>query len=260
MKKTDFTPKEYKELVASLLEEDHEISVVNGLPNTFYRSAEGVEVLSNFESVFNSFVQEFPGSHMMSNEHLRFTFKILLQQQLDSYWYSGFKSYKTNLEIYNDDDLVNLNEMDTTFMFQPLKEGRRGISFFRRVYLKLINSPLKNSSGLFLPYAPYPMYNFLNSFYDRLGFRVVVNGVIRSIEYQNNLIKKGFISCNASSHIYGYTVDLEQKWFRKYAPKKYKRIQVLLDELEERGEINYIDYGHIWHVCLSPAALNRYLD
>lgn len=260
MKRLEYKPKEYKQLVSKLLSENHEICRIKGLPNTFFRSAQDVDVLSNFETVFNSFVNEFPLSDMMSHEHLVFTFKILLQQQLDSYWYSGFKRYKTNLEIYNAEDLIYFKDVKNKFTYLELESGEEHISLFRKFLLKVINSPLKNSSGLFLPYAPVPMYNFLNRLCEDLDIPLVITNTLRSLEYQDKLLKQGHITPNESSHLYGYTVDVEQKWYKNNAPALHKKIETHLQKLEEEGQVNYVDYGQIWHICLSPCFLSHYLN
>lgn len=255
---TECKPKEYKQLVAKLLSENHEICKEKGLPDTFFRSAQGVDVLSNFESVFNSFVNEFPMSDMMDHEQLVFTFKILLQQQLDSYWYSGFKIYKTNMEIYNDEDLICFKNTKNKFSYLELESGKEHVSLFKSFILNITNSPLKNSSGMFLPYAPVPMYKFLNKLCEDLGISLVITNVIRSVEYQDKLVKEGHIIPNDSSHLYGYTADIEQKWYKKYAASKHKKIENHLKKLEDEGQVNYVDYGQIWHICLSPCALAHY--
>ncbi|QEN05933.1 hypothetical protein EW093_14930 [Thiospirochaeta perfilievii] len=260
MTRREYKPKEYKALVAKLLSENHEICRIKGLPNTFYRSAQGVEVLSNFDYVFNSFVNEFPLSHLMSHEQVEFTFKVLLQQQLDSYWYSGFKTYSTNLEIYNDDDLVCFKDVDTKFQYLPLEDGKYKTSLLKRLMLKITNSPLKYSTGVFLPYAPYPMFNFLNKICQDLDTSLVVTNVIRSIEYQERLLKQGHITPYESSHLYGYSVDIDQKWYKKNDPQKHRQIVNYLTKLEDDGQVNFVDYGHIWHICLSPCFLSLYFN
>lgn len=260
MKRSEYKPKEYKELVAKLIEENHEICSVKGLPNTFFRSTQGVDVLSNFDNVFNSFVNEFPLSSAMSHEHLVFTFKVLLQQQLDSYWYAGFKTYNTNLEIYNDLELVHFDEVETLFSYLKVESGKDHVSTLKKLILRFSNSPLKNCSGMFLPYAPVPMYNFLNKLCRDLDIEIVVTNTIRSKEYQNILLKHGHITPNESSHLYGYTVDIEQAWYKKNSMSQHKKIEEHLHRLEEEGHVSFVDYGQIWHICLSPCFLHLYLN
>lgn len=242
-----------------MLEEDHKICEINGLPNSFFKSTRGVEVLSNFDRVFHSFVNEFPLSGIMDHDQLVFTYKILLQQQLDVYWYSGFKQYDTTLEIYNDKTLVDFRNMSPKFNYLPLKAGQKDISKGLKLYLNIINSPLKYCNGLTLPFAPVAMYNFLNNLCTMVGFSLVVTSAIRSKEFQEQLISKGLITPNESSHLYGYTVDLEKKWLEKFRRDRYLRVKAVLNQLEESGEIVYIDYGSIWHICLSPCFINKYL-
>lgn len=252
-------PKEYQLLVNKLLNDNHKICKVNGLPTTFYQAIAGVDILSKFDVAYYSFVNDFPYSHHMSQEQLVFTFKILLQQQLDRYWYSGFKYYNTNLEIYNDRYLKHFDCSETLFSYSKLDNGEREISKKRRLYLNLINSPLKNSNGMFLPYAPKPMYNFLNKLCRDLDISIVITNVLRSVEFQHSLIKNGHITPSESSHLYGYAADIEQKWYRENRPELHKKIKAHLDLLEDQGLVNYIDYGHIWHLCLSPSYILKFL-
>lgn len=258
MDRLKYKPKEYQILVSKLIDDNHKICRIHGLPHTFFKAVDGVEVLSNFDSVFNSFVKDFPHTHHMSHDQLVFTFKILLQQQLDNYWYSGFKTYNTNLEIYNDRSLVCFNNEDVKFKYLKLKPGKNSVSKISHLLLKLINSPLKNSNGMFLPYAPKGMFNFLNKLCSDLEIPLVVTNVLRSQEYQSMLLKEGHITPNESSHLYGYTVDIEQKWYKDNRPDIHKKVEEHLQSLEEEGRVNYIDYGHIWHICLSPNYIYNY--
>lgn len=260
MNKLKYNPKEYQELVHKLLEENHKVCSINGLPSSFFKSITGVEILSNFDIVFNSFVEHYPHSHRLNREQMKLTFKILLQQELDRYWYDGFKSYNTNLEIYNDKSLVCFKNEKPFFKYLKLEEGEESVSKLKMLKLKLFNSTLKNSKGMFLPYAPRPMYNFLNSICKDLDIPLVVTNVIRSKEYQKKLMKRGHITPTESSHLYGFTADIEQKWYRENSPNEYKKISEYLDKLESEGKINYIDYGQIWHVCLSPCFIDEFLD
>ncbi len=255
-----YRPKEYQELVHKLIEENHQICSVKGLPATFFSSTNGVDVLSNFDIVFNSFVRHYPHSHKLSKDQMMFTFKILLQQELDRYWYDGFKTYQTNLEVYNDESLVCFADSEPLFTYLKLENGEESVSKIDKLKLTIQNSSLKNSMGMFLPYAPKAMFNFLNQLCLDLDISLVITNVLRSKEYQNRLIKNGHITPTESSHLYGYTVDIEQKWYRENRPKEYKKIVNHLNRLESDGRINYIDYSQIWHICLSPCFIHEYLD
>lgn len=255
----EYKPKEYKKLVARLLDENHELSRGEGLPKSFLRSIKGIDILNNFDNVFNSFLVEFPLVNIMNNENLIFTFKVLLEQQLDSFWYSDSKIYKTNLEIYNDHNLIYFKEVDPLFSYLEVRPGKEYVSKFKKILLGFMNSPLRNCSGMFLPYAPVQMYNFLNKLCMDLNESIVVTNTLRSLEYQNKLRAFGHITPGESSHLYGYTVDIEQLWYKENNKTLYGKIKSHLQYLEEEGQINYIDYGQIWHICLSPCFLDLYL-
>lgn len=260
MKRSEYKPKEYKELVSRLLKENHQISSVNGLPRTFYSSTQGVDILSNFDNIFNSFINQFPLTNMLDHDYLVFTFKVLLQQQLDSYWYSGYKRYKTNIEIYNDKELIDFRKVKPRFKYLKVKPGKEFPIKLKKLYLRIRNSSLRNCSGMFLPYAPVPMYNFLNKLCRDLNEAIVITNTLRSSEYQNKLLNEGYIAPSDSSHLYGYTVDIEQLWYKKNRPKLHEKIEHHLHKLEDEGQLTFIDYGQIWHICLSPYFLGLYSD
>ncbi len=257
--KIEYKPREYKELVAKLLSENYEVSIKDGISSTFFSAVRDIKIFSNFDEVFKNFVTEFPYSDKMSSEQLKFTFKVLLQQQLSSYWYAGFKTYKNALEIYNDQSLIYLDKSKIKFRY--LKGNRKDckISIIRKIFLRAINSPLKYCSGLKYPYSTEAMYNFLNRLCQDLKIPLTVTCILRSQEFQNSLIKNGKISPNDSSHLYGYTVDIEQKWLRQNRYKSFLKVTRHLQDLENRGEISFIDYGHLWHICLSPSMISYYL-
>jgi hypothetical protein len=48
-------------------------------------------------------------------------------------------------------------------------------------------------------------------------------------------------------------MDIEMSWFRRFGAGA--TLEGLLAERQQAGEVNAIDEGQTWHLCLSPAAV-----
>jgi hypothetical protein len=48
-------------------------------------------------------------------------------------------------------------------------------------------------------------------------------------------------------------MDIEMSWFRRFGAAGV--LEALLLERQRAGEVNTIDEGQTWHLCLSPAVV-----
>jgi Family of unknown function (DUF5715) len=78
-----------------------------------------------------------------------------------------------------------------------------------------------------------------------------VTSLARSIEHQRRLRALGYTASLPSAHCVGYAVDLEMAWFRQFGAAA-ALARVLLAR-QAAGQVNVIDEGQAWHICLSPA-------
>jgi len=78
-----------------------------------------------------------------------------------------------------------------------------------------------------------------------------VTSLARSVEHQRHLRALGYSAALPSAHCVGYAADIEMAWFRRYRADIV--LQGLLLDLQQAGDINVIDEGQAWHVCISPA-------
>jgi hypothetical protein len=90
------------------------------------------------------------------------------------------------------------------------------------------------------------------------SFRVLVNSVLRTVEYQNSLANIGYVAPRHSAHLAGYAVDVEQQWYKEHDLQVHRVIEGLLGELYEKQVINLIQEGTHWHVCLNPDHIPHY--
>ena len=82
-----------------------------------------------------------------------------------------------------------------------------------------------------------------------------VTSLARSIEQQRRLRALGYTATLPSAHCVGYAMDIEMSWFRRFGAASV--LEGLLLERQQAGEVNTIDEGQTWHLCLSPAAAGR---
>ncbi|HEY8046323.1 MAG TPA: DUF5715 family protein [Streptosporangiaceae bacterium] len=80
-----------------------------------------------------------------------------------------------------------------------------------------------------------------------------VTSLARSIEQQRRLRALGYTATLPSAHCVGYAMDVEMSWFRRFGAAA--TLEGLLREREQAGQVNAIDEGQTWHLCLSPAAV-----
>ena len=82
-----------------------------------------------------------------------------------------------------------------------------------------------------------------------------VNSMVRSVEHQHRLRSLGYAAVLPSSHCAGYACDLEMHWFRRFDQENLLA-RLLLDR-QEAGQLNVIDEGQAWHLCVNPLACDE---
>ncbi|GIG87263.1 hypothetical protein [Plantactinospora endophytica] len=82
-----------------------------------------------------------------------------------------------------------------------------------------------------------------------------VTSLARSLEHQHRLRALGYAAMLPSGHCLGYAMDIEMSWLRRFdAPGM---LAALLRERQGWGDVNVIDEGQTWHLCVSPRAATR---
>ncbi len=79
-----------------------------------------------------------------------------------------------------------------------------------------------------------------------------VTSLARSIEHQRRLRALGYAASLPSAHCVGYAIDIEMAWFAQFGARP--ALEMLLLGRQQAGQVNVIDEGQAWHVCLSPEA------
>ena len=188
--------------------------------------------------------------------------RIHLSAQVDLMWWGSAHAFVTDRDLLQSADLVDLEPLrragELHFRYRRqartlparaaraadrrLRPGRTpctaGLRFARarREALALLNQ-LAADFAAAAPGAP-PLW---------------VTSLARSIEQQRRLRALGYTATLPSAHCAGYAMDIEMSWFRRFGAAGV--LEGLLLERQQAGELNAIDEGQTWHLCLSPAAV-----
>jgi hypothetical protein len=85
--------------------------------------------------------------------------------------------------------------------------------------------------------------------------RLWVTSMVRSVEHQYRLRSLGYSAVLPSSHCAGYACDIEINWFRRFDPDNF--LARILFERQKAGQLNVIDEGQAWHLCVNPFACDE---
>jgi hypothetical protein len=72
------------------------------------------------------------------------------------------------------------------------------------------------------------------------------------VAYQRHLRALGYAALLPSAHCVGYAADLEMSWYRQFEADHLLR--AVLVARQRDGDVNVIDEGQAWHVCVRPGA------
>src|SRR6266581_2814674 len=170
-------------------------------------------------------VRSFRPSARSSAADLLALIRIYLFAQIDAMWWGRMPMYLTDGAVLGAAELVDL---------EPLR--RAGCLGFR--YRRQADALLTRAARAEIaPPGTPPLW---------------VTSLVRSVAHQRHLRRLGYSAVLPSSHCAGYAMDIEISWFRRF--DAHRALQALLLDRQGAGEINVIDEGQAWHVCISPAA------
>ncbi|WLP89151.1 hypothetical protein [Gordonia sp. NB41Y] len=185
--------------------------------------------------------------------------KVRLLSTLDAVWWAGTRPFRTDIEVTTDAGLIDLRqarsrgELRFDFRTQVFDLPRRGVRALDR-RLRPRHSP--RTIGMRLPYGRPEVIAVLNAIADDLAHRAPnaprpwVNSLVRSVAYQDEMRGSGYTAASGSAHCLGWAADIEMDWMTRLGFGD-ALAAVLLDRADA-AEINVIDEGQAWHICLNP--------
>lgn len=191
--------------------------------------------------------------------------RTLLLSQVDVVWWGRTEPYRTDADLLRSRDLVDLEEprragrLAFRYRMQPTGlADRLGHAAQRR----LLPGRRPHTAGMRFSRTRPALATLLNRVADQFAAaapaatpRLWVTSLARSVSHQIRLAALGYPAMLPSAHCVGYAADLEMSWYRRFGADR-ALAGVLLD-LRAAGQLNVIDEGQVWHICLHPDTAAR---
>lgn len=188
--------------------------------------------------------------------------RIALLAQIDTLWWGHLPTYDFDEDVLVANDLLDLDALRRGDMLL-FRYRRQASSLFGRAArsAERLAAPdhTPRTAGLRFACARAELIVLLNQIAAEFAKRAPhgtprlwVTSLVRSVEHQLHLQRLGYAALLPSAHCVGYAADIEMTWFRRFQADQI--LQNLLLERQGAGDINVIDEGQAWHVCLHPGS------
>jgi hypothetical protein len=190
--------------------------------------------------------------------------RILLLSQIDVVWWNGTPAFESDDDVMGSPDLVDLvplrsaRRLEFQYRAQPSGLPGRARDWAQRQALPAIRP---RTAGLSFTRSRPPVIAVVNQIARDLAAaipgapRLWVTSMVRSVQHQHRLRTLGYAAVLPSSHCVGYACDVEMAWFRRF--DRHNLLARLLLERQEAGQLNVIDEGQAWHLCINPGACDE---
>jgi hypothetical protein len=190
--------------------------------------------------------------------------RIHLFALIDVMWWGSTRAFVLDSDLAGAADLVDLEPIRRRgeLRFRYRRQARTlPLRAVRAVDRRLRPDHTPRTAGLRFAQARPEVVNMLNRLAADFAAAAPaapplwVTSLARSVEHQRRLRALGYTATLPSAHCVGYAMDIEMSWFRRFGAAA--TLAGLLAERQQSGEVNAIDEGQTWHLCLSPAAAGR---
>lgn len=207
-------------------------------------------------------VRRYQPSVRSSASNLPAFARIFLLSQIDSVWWSGITPFVSDAEVLGSTELVDLGPLRSARMLQFQYRAQsaglpgRARDWAQRQALPAIRP---HTAGLRFTRSRPAVVAVVNEIARELAVglpprtpRLWVTSMARSVQHQHRLRSLGYAAVLPSSHCVGFACDVEMHWFRRFDQDNL--LAGLLLERQEAGQLNVIDEGQAWHLCVNPLA------
>jgi hypothetical protein len=188
--------------------------------------------------------------------------RIALLAQIDVLWWGHLPSYQSDADVLAAPDLLDLDALrrDGMLLFRYRRQASSLLARAARSAERLaIPDRVPNTAGLRFACAHAELIVLLNQIAAEFSQLTPpgtppmwVTSLARSVSHQRHLRSLGYAALLPSAHCIGYAADIEMAWFRQYQADGI--LQSLLLDRQRAGEVNVIDEGQAWHLCVCPGA------
>jgi hypothetical protein len=210
-------------------------------------------------------IRNYQPSARSSASNLPAFVRIFLLSQIDSVWWSRTAPFVSDREVLRSADLVDLSPLKSARMLQFQYRAQstglpgRARDWAQRQALPTIRP---HTAGLRFTRSRPAVVAVVNQIASELAAalpprspRLWVTSMARSVEHQHRLRSLGYAAVLPSSHCVGFACDVEMQWFRRF--DRDNLLARLLIERQRSGQLNVIDEGQVWHLCVNPLACDE---
>jgi hypothetical protein len=207
-------------------------------------------------------VRSYRHSFRSSATNLTAMIRIALLTQIDVLWWGHVPAYQTDSDVRAAADLLDLDVLrrDGMLLFRYRRQATTLLSrAARSAERRAVPGRAPSTAGLRFASARAPLVVLLNQLAAEFAElapsgtpELWVTSLTRSVAHQLHLRDLGYAALLPSAHCVGYAADVEMTWFRHFGAEG--ALQQVLLERQRAGEINVIDEGQAWHVCVRPGA------
>jgi len=205
-------------------------------------------------------IRSYRPSSRSSASSLASLIRISLLAQIDALWWGRETAYPTDADVLDAPDLLDLDALQQggMLLFRYRHQARSFIGrAARAVERRAFPARRPVTAGLWLARARPQAVALLNLIAVQFAELAPpgtpplwVTSLARSVEHQRRLRALGYAALLPSSHCVGFAADVEMAWFGRFGAQR--ALQEVLLEHQAAGDINVIDEGQAWHVCLRP--------
>lgn len=191
--------------------------------------------------------------------------RIYLLSRIDVMWWRDASPYRTDEQVRDSADLVDLEWLHRRdllrfrYQEQPTTLLGRGARALQR---RIRPSAAPHTAGLLFRRARREMVALLNDVGREFTAHAPsgtpplwVTSLVRSAEHQHRLRRLGYAAMLPSGHCLGWSADVEMAWFNRFGARD--TLAELLLARQRAGEVNVVDEGQAWHLCLAPGSRGR---
>jgi hypothetical protein len=191
--------------------------------------------------------------------------QIALLAQIDALWWGRAPAFFADADVLNSPDLVDLDALRQAgyLGFRYRRQASNLLSRAARCAERAaLPARAPRTAGLWLARTRPQMVGWLNRL--AADFAALappgtpplwVTSLARSVQHQLRLQSLGYAALLPSSHCTGHAADIEIAWYQRYGA--HRVLGGLLLERQRQDEINVIDEGQTWHICLHPRVAGR---
>jgi hypothetical protein len=210
-------------------------------------------------------IRDYQPSGRSSATDLPTFVRIFLLSLIDSVWWRETAPFVSDADVLCSAELVDLRPLRLAkmlqFRYRAQPAGLPGRALDRAQH-KVLPASRPRVAGLRFTRSRPAVVAAVNQIARELAAalpprtpRFWVTSMVRSEQHQHHLRSLGYPAVLPSSHCVGYACDLERRWFRRFDQNGV--LARLLFERQESGQLNVIDEGHAWHLCVNPLACDE---